>query len=405
MASSFQRQRGATLIEALVAFLVVTVGMLAMTRVQVSLRLNTDIARQRSEAVRLAQQDMEQQRAITGTAASPAFHGVGDATDSATTVIDIDPAEGESSSTRYRLTRAVEAGAAQPFKTVTVAVDWTDRTGTAQQFRLSSVVGSNLPALTAALTLPVGNPPARSVLGRSLFIPRTAKDLGDGRSALKPRSDSDVAWVFDNASGTITAQCSGLPTTLRTQDMGAGHLHTCSLRPSLWLGGVIRFSLGVPAVADAANDTPLPTDVVLRSGTGGQDAQPICVTEAMKVVAIRNGSSWHREQVSLAAQPASLGHASWTELGERFTAYHCAIPIADTADDWAIEVIPDGWHIGHASGEHTVCRFIHQGQRALMGTLGNFLVVRADQPCPAASAPGASHAHAAENIATVQHQP
>ena len=52
-ASAFRRARGATLLEALVAFLVLSLGMLTMARVQSSLRLNSDIARQRTEAVRL----------------------------------------------------------------------------------------------------------------------------------------------------------------------------------------------------------------------------------------------------------------------------------------------------------------------------------------------------------------
>ena len=47
-------QRGTTLLEGLVAFLVLSLGMLSVVRVQSQMRLNTDVARQRSEAVRIA---------------------------------------------------------------------------------------------------------------------------------------------------------------------------------------------------------------------------------------------------------------------------------------------------------------------------------------------------------------
>ena len=60
----FARQRGASLIEALLAFLALSLGMLALARVQTGLRAGADIARERSVAVRLAQVDTERSRAF-----------------------------------------------------------------------------------------------------------------------------------------------------------------------------------------------------------------------------------------------------------------------------------------------------------------------------------------------------
>ena len=45
-------QRGISLVEALVAMLVMSFGMLAIVGLQATLRLNADVAKQRAEAVR-----------------------------------------------------------------------------------------------------------------------------------------------------------------------------------------------------------------------------------------------------------------------------------------------------------------------------------------------------------------
>ena len=56
-------QRGVTLIEALLAFLVLAVGVLSMSKLHRHLQTHADIARQRSDAVRIAQDDIESVRA------------------------------------------------------------------------------------------------------------------------------------------------------------------------------------------------------------------------------------------------------------------------------------------------------------------------------------------------------
>ncbi|MEQ1804904.1 MAG: pilus assembly protein PilV, partial [Burkholderiaceae bacterium] len=93
-------QRGTTLLEGLVAFLVLSLGMLSVVRVQTQMRLNTDVARQRSEAVRIAQEDIERLRAfsvIAVRAGATAFAGVA----SATRQVNSD--SGQPSNTSYSL--------------------------------------------------------------------------------------------------------------------------------------------------------------------------------------------------------------------------------------------------------------------------------------------------------------
>ena len=52
-------QHGVSLVEALVALAIMAFGMLGLVGMQASMRANADLAKQRSEAVRLAQQQME----------------------------------------------------------------------------------------------------------------------------------------------------------------------------------------------------------------------------------------------------------------------------------------------------------------------------------------------------------
>ncbi len=64
MRSASFRVRGVSLVEALVALAVMAFGTLAVLGVQTSLRLNADIAKQRSEAVRIAQETLEAARSF-----------------------------------------------------------------------------------------------------------------------------------------------------------------------------------------------------------------------------------------------------------------------------------------------------------------------------------------------------
>ena len=130
-------QRGSALLSALIAFLVVSVGLLAMTRAQSQLRLRGDLARQRSEAARLAQADIEGLRAfamLTGGTGAATWDGIADAT------VDATPA---GSPTAYTLSRSVvEAGAG--YKAIRVTVAWTDTRGAAQRVRLATATRTAL---------------------------------------------------------------------------------------------------------------------------------------------------------------------------------------------------------------------------------------------------------------------
>ena len=98
------RQRGFTLVESLIAFLVLSLGMLAVVRLQPELRQHAELARQRSEATRLAQLDIEGLRGflqLRVDGAAPAFEGIA----SADYAIEPDAL----GSPRYAVQRSVDA--------------------------------------------------------------------------------------------------------------------------------------------------------------------------------------------------------------------------------------------------------------------------------------------------------
>ena len=143
------RQRGVALLEALIAFLVLSLGTLALTRLQDALRASADAARERSEAVRLAQFDIEGLRAFANSAA---WSAIADAS------ADVTPT---GSSTRYMLERVVQTNPELALKAVQVTLHWNDRHGAAQQLRLATLIAGQDPALSGALTLPrppIGSP-------------------------------------------------------------------------------------------------------------------------------------------------------------------------------------------------------------------------------------------------------
>jgi Tfp pilus assembly protein PilV len=140
--TSAARQRGVSLLEALLAFLTLSLGMLALSRLQTDLRASADAARERSEAVRLAQLDIEGLRSF---ADSSGWNAITDAT------LDVTPA---GSSTVYALERVVQTRAQPALKAVQVTLHWNDRQGVARQWRVSTLIAGHDPALSGALTLP-----------------------------------------------------------------------------------------------------------------------------------------------------------------------------------------------------------------------------------------------------------
>ena len=378
-----QAQCGIGLIEALVAFLVLSLGMLAMARVQSDLRAHAELARQRTEAVRIAQQDIETLRAYSvltaaGSAGSRSFAQIAAAS---ATVDSIGP-------TRYELTRHVGTSADGQAANVTVTVRWNDRRSDSQHTTLSSVIARGAPALAAALLSAPSGAPVLGAFNRSSHIPLVAKDLGDGRSAFKPANNSTVAFVQDNRSGQVVARCSGLAATLTTAALTPADLTNCETTLGLLLSGTVRFAQGAP----------LPFDIALAPTGGAYPQAPQCTTTAI-------------------------------DSGDPRGVYFCVVyPSASGASAglWSgrTTIVPIGWRIGVMADDRRVCRFSsdldgsgaidrnfeHPAEYTSVGAAlaqQNFLVVAGTDSCPTAP-PARIDGSAGDvyaDLGTVQHQP
>ena len=421
-----RRMRGTTLLEALVAFLVLSLGMLSVARLQTQLRLSSDVARQRSEAVRIAPQEIENQRSFSvmtasGSAGTRAF---ADIVSGATTLDDTAALPG--SNTRYTVTRSVADDRLANAKSTTVNVAWDDRSGAAQQVVLDTVIAAIDPAYSGALGVAPNNAPFKGAFARAAGIPLLAKDLGDGRSALKPVASGSVVLVFDNRSGALTSRCTGAPTTRSNATLTAADLVACDATAGLLLSGRIRFSAASPPDPANANDMPQALSVALATSGGSYPLAPQCTSEALKTVVVDSGGRRQIKTVAIDATPASLGLATWQETGIRYVAYHCVVyPLANGQWSGRTTLVPGaGWSIGSAATEARVCRYSadqdgsgavdanveHPAAYTGVGTAlanQNFLVVRGNEACPAGAAlrldGGAGDVFV--NLGTVQHQP
>ena len=116
-------QRGYSLIEALVASLVMAVGALSFIAWQARLLVNVDLSRQRSEALHIAQMDIERVRA----------EGVVQ-----TSLVDQGSTTGG-----FSVIRQLSDGVAAGTTDLRVTVRWRTANGAVEQVVLRTIVGSN----------------------------------------------------------------------------------------------------------------------------------------------------------------------------------------------------------------------------------------------------------------------
>lgn len=388
------RQRGFTLLEALIAFLVLALGMVALAQLPKQLRLRGEVARQQGEAARLAQSEIETLRAFAVVADTAGLRSFDAITASSRAI--------EAHGTRFAIARRVVADPATSSKRVEVDLGWTDRSGAAQSLTLSTVIARESPALGAALGLARTEALARGAGGRSPRVPIVAQDLGDGRSALKPVETGTLALVLDNATGQVVGRCTGVDPMLATRDLTVARLGACDTTAAGWLiSGTVRFTSALPPDPAQADEAPLAFAVVALPSAGTDQVAAVCGSEAMETVAFDRDGSRRLATVPIGALPASLGVTGWTETGERFARYHCAVYPGATAG-WSgrTTLLPSGWAIGSVAGTWRVCRYTpdidrsgaidanaeHPADyRALTESLSNqnFLVVAGTAACPA----------------------
>ena len=417
---SHGRTRGVSVIEALITLVIVALGLLTFAGVQSRLRVNSDVARQRSEAVRLAQENMEHLRSF-GTLAADAgvannFSYNAGVVDGAAAKTVLATGVATSTNTAYTLTQAVTASAQAGMKDLTLTVAWTDRENAAQQISLRSMVAGIEPRLAAALTIPPNGSPVKDPLGRSVRVPLPAKDLGNGSSIFKPNNGGTLAFVFDNKTAAITQKCISVPVGVTTAQITTASMlgYSCTAIDALLLSGYVRFSTGATPDATSPNDTTLPLAIRVdldatapAAGTVGTTGQllaaswptslqpvqttgysaPDCASQQSMTVSFTTPVSFSQinngvvQSISstgvtvvvpsgIAVTPAIIAPfvdlpaasiISPVDTGERFVAYTCAIYPHDFSGvkAWTGRTLitPVGWVIGATALTYKVCRY------------------------------------------------
>jgi Tfp pilus assembly protein PilV len=208
-----------SLIEALVAMAVMAFGMLGLLGLQATLRGNSDVSKQRSEAVRILQEAVERQRAFSvldTTAGRQAYADVQSAAEVTLTRAN--------ANATFKLTQTVGdfPAAGQELqlarsKSLRLSVRWQDRNDVEQQISLNTLLSATAPELMAALALPGVAPSAQMPGGRNPGIPPSSVNQpGTGTSVFTPpgAAPGSPPWVFDNTTGFIdTSGCASNPST------------------------------------------------------------------------------------------------------------------------------------------------------------------------------------------------
>jgi hypothetical protein len=210
---SYVNGKGVALIEALIALAIMAFGMLAVAGMQATLRQNGDLARQRAEAVRIAQTTLEQWRSF-GVLVPVVGLNNNHAYSTLQSVASTPVANNGTNNTAYSVELTVPQGAGLPgldtaqqlaLKTLVVDVGWLDRSGDPQSVRLSSTIHGVAPELAATLSVPPNGGPTSSGGHRRADIPWDAVRLDRFTSGFKPpqAATGNVVWVFNNLTGLI----------------------------------------------------------------------------------------------------------------------------------------------------------------------------------------------------------
>lgn len=204
-----QHSRGVSLIEALVALAVMAFGMLGVVGMQATLRFNADISKQRSEAVRLAQERLEQLRSFGTLPTTPGQIAYADIAPEAAVAAAL---PGSANASYERAVVVPTAAASAPgLQQVTVNVSWLDRRSGVgidpQSVTLSTMVAGIAPELGGALALSGNRTAPQRPRERHPVVPPSAVNQGNGTSNFTPPNSGGFVWVFNNQTGLVISVC------------------------------------------------------------------------------------------------------------------------------------------------------------------------------------------------------
>ena len=398
-------RRGVSLVEALVALAVMAFGMLALVGVQATMRLNSDVAKQRGEATRIATEEIEKLRGfrnileVVGEQPYTSYDGMLDGTPAY-------DAAGGIGNTTYTIARTVIPAVGLPFKSIAVRVNWIDRSNQPQYVTLETVISGTDPALAGLLA----NIPTGSAISRHASIPPTAVDQRDGSSRFTPPgSTGGVYWLFNNLTGLLRVCSSSDVCNTANFVSGTVQFHRPDSGTALTIsnaqqpqGSALNLAAGPAALT---LESPVPT------GTGalcyatqytnaqlaltGRSVDYFCAIQPqpadgwggqLNLGSLRDGS--RTLTYSFGIGPSDLQVCRYTS----------ALPRVDDPGTTNVdERDPDAQYTLNADHPKFYCREAPgalvagcNGQRVTTSlTKQNFLVIRGDKQCPAIdAAPG-----------------
>jgi Tfp pilus assembly protein PilV len=307
-------RRGFSLIEALIALVVTSFGFVALAGFQSTLSVASENAKHRAQALRLAQQKMEQLRGfeqieLHGTK----FDYTGDVVSGGPETINSAGAFAYVTANEYRrqwwVTQSdgiTVAAGTDPQKWIRVRVEWTDRFNQGQNVTIQSVISRAQPADLGTLAVGPGTRQPRTPKNRNVDIPYPAISLPGGKSAFTPPGSTN-AYIFDNVTGDVLGFCGNsvvLTSGVDLDDSDGSTTTGCTVSKAYLLSGYIRFrSGGMPSGTEKNVDDALsnPTDatkeltasLVFPGFTSALLPAPAvsCFTQRQKVLSTSNTAS------------------------------------------------------------------------------------------------------------------
>ena len=314
--------RGFSLIESLIALVIVSFGLLAIAGVHMKLTRGEDIARQRGEATRLAQEKLEELRSFTqldAVAGVNSWGGMAGATDTITNNPDYH------ANTTFTRTWQVLDSVDDAWRRVRVTVAWTDRVNETANDEttliFNTMISKTDPFDSGALAFPLpGNTTLKRPKNRSLNIPVPATDLGDGHSVIKVTND--LYAVFSNDSGWVVRTCA-FEITLASQ------IELCDKKTAYIIAGYISLSGPNSFPADLAINT-----TQITGSTGVTCAAP--------------------------SNAVDQNDTEQTIAGYKY--YMCVVHVAATGDAWSGMVRLAAASLNDSATDYLVCRFQYKAK-------------------------------------------
>jgi len=390
------RARGVVLIEALVALLIVSFGIIALGGLQGSLTRSADLARQRGDALRVASAAIESLRTYAQ------FNGANDSFSSIQTApaSTITPDQ-TGSNTDFLVARSITSSDGKALsadddgilKSVRVQVSWQDRAGDTQRLALDSFISGADPALGFVISQ-AAEAGLRTVANRHPGVPPGAQDIGGGGSVYKPAGPSTVALVFNNVTGLITSKCT-VPLNSTANRLGETDLAVCTtgLKGYL-LSGTVGFNVDSPRTSDAAISAAQPGLILqlwLTSPRHTLAPSYECYTDAPITLDPYQTSVRYDCVVYPNSDTPSIWSGILDLAGLSFTGMNAVRVCRYSADHDDDHIISSAEH--PLQYEKVAGALLHQ----------NFLVVNAAEACPSGHAVDVARKQFT-NTATVNHQ-